>query len=297
MTDPIVAPATPVAPADLSGQIAGEVKVATSTAPTDKVAPEKPVDEVENKPDSQGAKDGDNEKPVDGGGDGTAVPDKPTPQEDGIKLGNTTYATPDAAIEEANRIIGRNAQLAGTNKDLTDKVTELNTTLQEALEANKEWEQWAKDNADGKAVPVPGSDPESIARRTAQIIAETQEGAKTRTVVEAEFTEVQGLSNFPKVAEAFMRIVNNNIHDPLTGKPFNSPKRLYGYLAKEYDLENEITKKSVVPPKTPPVAPKPPAGAKDAAARPTGTGGGTQKTPRKSPDEFDNAISRGGRGF
>lgn len=205
-----------------------------------------------------------------------ADPEDPKDEEPqtGIVIGNQTFATPEDAIKEAQRVIGHNANLAGDLARLESVVKTTQEQLDEALEANKEWEEWAAKAAEGKV------DPKVIAR---QAIEEYENGKQESTRVQTiaqQVDTIRALPNFAQVQDVIVEIADQL--NPLTKKNF-TPIEAYEFACKHKGVDNLLT-----PKKPAPKAPEPPP---RTAARPTGQGKGAAPTPKADePDEADIAL-------
>lgn len=211
------------------------------------------------------------------------------------KIGNVEYATAEDALKEATRIIGRNANLAGdlnrvgkTVDEYKTQLAERDRTIQEALKANKEWEEWAKANANGEERAMPNlPTPDDIAEKVYQKTREYSEKEKQTQAITQEFNDVTALSNWNDV-EATIRAIADKVN-PLTGKSF-SPKEAYRFACNELGLENLLIKKPDTKIAAPATSPKP----KDntvasAAARPTASRG-TASAPAQKRDDIDDEL-------
>lgn len=210
------------------------------------------------------------------------------------KIGKVEYATADDAFKEATRIIGRNANLAGDLKTSREEIETARATianhertLQEALRANKEWQEWAQAQAAGENKPIPNlPDADAIAEKVWQKQQEATRQESARTALTTEFNEVTALPNWDDVEPTIRKIADKL--NPITGKHF-TPKEAYRYACNETGVENLLIKKSVAPA---PVKPKvnAPNAIASAAARPTASRGAAP-APQKKRDDIDDFIN------
>lgn len=175
-----------------------------------------------------------------------------------IKIGDREFATPEDAIAEAGRVIGRNANIAG-------ELETMKAERDEAVKANLAWQEWKKRQDAGEA-PEPGApaepkpiDEDALADKVAAKVEERESKKAFVNRINAEIEEISKLPHYAAVYETIKTISDKA--DPLTGLPF-TPKTAYAYALKHHGLSAEAKP-----------APKPAssAAARAAAARPTGS--------------------------
>lgn len=276
--------------ADATGLAADILADDRASAPQPKSEVTKDDTKTENEPDPQGdktegettpeseTKPDDATPPAEESEDDPAEDDKDKEPQDGqIKIGNSVFASKDEAIKEAQRVIGHNANLAGDVARLETVVKSTQEQLDEALEANKEWQEWAAKAAEGKI------DPKAIAK---QAIEEYENGKQESTRVQTiaqQVDTIKALPNFAQVQDVIIEIADQV--NPITKKNF-TPLEAYEFACKHKNVENLLSEKKPAP-KTSEAPPAPPR----TAARPTGQGKGAAPTPKEEgPDAADIAL-------
>lgn len=207
------------------------------------------------------------------------------PQDKTIKIGNREFATPEDAIGEAKRVIGHNANLAGDLKVATERTEDLQKQLNDAMEANKEWAEYAESLKKGDV------DPDKIAQRAVRTMREEEVRAQKIESMKTELSEIEKLDNYNDVYSILTKIADKS--DPLTGVPF-TPKSAYAFAVKQLGLPNLLEKSTDAPPtEKPKEAPKPPPDMGQHAQRPTGKSrsmSGASKT--EDVDKLDKRLDQ-----
>lgn len=274
----------------LDEQIAAD-DAAAFDASRQEVAKEPPANEPVPEGDT---KTGDEEvKPLD---DQKKEPEDSKPDDGTVKVGNRIFASVQDAAKEADRIIGRNAILAGDIAQLNEKVSstasalkEKEAQLQEALRINAEWVAWQKNTEEGKAAAVPGTDPDAIAERVAAKLHQREASKSQNEIIQREVDEIAKAPNYSDVYSVIANLADKT--NPFTGKPF-SPREAYAFACQHKGLQNLLdTPPSVVE------APKPvekktnTQSIKNAAARPSGTRT-VQTAPKTEWTPEDEELAR-----
>ncbi len=163
------------------------------------------------------------------------------------RLGNQEFATAEDAIREATRIIGRNAQLAG---DLHAKETEtsrLQTALQEALQANQEWQEYYASLEAGNPGVKPTEkplDPDEFAARVEERVTQREQARAAKAQNETEINVLFALPSFREVVNDVRNLADKI--NPFTNKLF-TPFEAYDLAVARHGIANERTR--VAPPK------------------------------------------------
>ena len=151
------------------------------------------------------------------------------------RIGNQVFASANDAVSEATRVIGRNAQLAGDLRRAESEKANVEAQLQEALEANKQWVEWAKAQENGENLPAPIYDPEKIAEQVAQTLEGREARRTARVSLEKEIDAIIALPNFRDVAPIVDSIADKT--NPLTGKLY-TPNEAYDFAVAHLGLDN-----------------------------------------------------------
>lgn len=160
-----------------------------------------------------------------------------------LKIGTREFATVTDAVQEATRVLGHNAKLAGDVKlaerriaDAETKATEAETRAKELTAANQQWAEWHKKHVAGEAAGfAPGHDPEAIARRTVDELETRRTEEERQVVILKDLGEIEATSNYAEIAELFTQVSDKV--NPLTGKYF-MPKEAYDFACKQLGKQN-----------------------------------------------------------
>lgn len=210
------------------------------------------------------------------------APAKPT----SYRIGNQEFASPEAVVREAQRVIGRSGQLAGDLRQATEQIGQLKGSVEAAEAKVKEWEEWAAANESGDNKPNPNLkpvDPDDIADRVAQRMEARRQVQEQQSGLQAEVEAMIKLPNFSEVADVVESVADQI--NPLTKKVF-TPKEAYDYACRMNGVTNEWTAKPAAPSK--PAAPQKAdrTAVKSAAARPTSARQGTDVPKEKHIPSF-----------
>lgn len=162
-----------------------------------------------------------------------------------VKIGNREFASKEDAFKEAERIIGRNAQLAGKVSEKDRTIAEISAKLQEALEANQQFAKAFKKKAGGEfedevEEETPRLDPKEFARQAAaEMLQQTQQQAAQERM-RLEVQEIVQLPNYDEVSDIFSQLSNQI--NPLTQR-FFTPREAYKYACRELEIDNLLEKK------------------------------------------------------
>lgn len=217
-----------------------------------------------------------------------------------FKIGNKEYSKIEDVIEQANKMNGRNAYLAGQVKHFKSEAQTLSEQLRTAAEYNKQWAQYfdtlkaqgriIDEGTEPEAQPKKDLDVDELTARTSRKVVEeleARENEKTlKQQLRQELTEISQLSNFEDVSE-LIETLSDKIN-PITGKYF-TPKQAYKHACIELGIENELIAKK----QQPAVQTQPPKKVAkqiitSSAARPTAT---RAPVPAKSDNTGDNLFS------
>lgn len=217
-----------------------------------------------------------------------------------IKLGTREFASIEDAMQEANRIVGRNGQLAGEIDALNAKVESLGGEvndykgqLEEAYKINQEWAAWyQKTQAGEKATPP---DTTTDIKKIVADVLKTQKAAEqeeaTLAQMKAEFAKVEAAPNYAGDVQRIVHQLSDKIN-PFTGRYF-TPLEAYDTACKHLGAENALIPKPNAP--APKPAPKPatnPALVKMAARNPAPPSGRGASKPVPRTDDEDDYIDR-----
>lgn len=170
--------------------------------------------------------------------------------EDGTKtyrVGNQIFATAEDAIAEATRIIGRNAQLAGDLRAKEASLTTLQSQLEEAIQANKQWQEWAAAQENGENIPSPATptiDPAKIADEVTRKIEAREVARREQESVRAEVEKIIALPNFRQVSGIVETLADKT--NPLTGRIY-TPAEAYDFAAMHLGVKNLRTAPAAAP--------------------------------------------------
>jgi hypothetical protein len=210
-------------------------------------------------------------------------------------IGEREFKSVDALVKEANRINGRNANLAGNLTKAEERAEKSETDLAKVLEMNKRWKEHFDALEKGEeGTKRPDLDPEHIAELTTEKLSKRQTEEAMKSALNEEVEHLESLSNYDEVLETVEACAD--CINPKTGKLYTL-REAYTYACKELELEDEWEKEET-PEETPePVKPATPApksskAVKSAAARPSGSGGGAP-APKKDPNDdwLDTALA------
>jgi len=228
-----------------------------------------------------------------------------------LKIGQQEFASVEAALAEATRVLGRNASLGGdlrvTNERLVNaesSVKDLKAQLEDAVKVNQQWVEWHKQTTAGEHAFAPGQDPESIAKRTVDELEARRTKSEQEIQVQKEITQIQSVANFSDTQEIILK-VSDKIN-PLTERYF-TPIEAYDFACRQLGLPNLLndSSKNLVPsaptpstaPTAPPAKPEPVAGDQakvisSSAARPsTSPARGGNPAPQKpAHDPVNDAL-------
>lgn len=202
----------------------------------------------------------------------------------GYRVGNQVFATADDAVAEATRIIGRNAQLAGDLSKRENAISDLQTQLQEAMQANQEWAEWAQAQQNGEDRPLPNApsfDPDKIADSVAARIEARNAQRASRDELAKQVEGIIALPNFRQVANLVESIADKP--NPLTGQIF-TPNEAYDFAVANLGLPN--LRKNPAATKPAPVKKLDRSAVKGAAARP-----GSQRMGTTPPAKVERSFA------
>ena len=217
------------------------------------------------------------------------TPDDEEEESETYQLGGRSFANAQDALKEAQRIVGRNATLAGELRVKDTAISELKTQLDEAVRLNQEWKEWsdAQAGGDDKAKkPDPESDPAKIAETVTKRVREDMARESLRAQYKSEIGVVLELGNYDDVRETLVVLADKK--NPMTGQNF-TPYEAYDYACSVKGLENmrqPASQKTTA--KKPVTAPKKVSRdtVKSAAARPGTSRNGTTPPARKQERSF-----------
>jgi len=267
---------------------------------------ETPTSKSSDESDDKGQVDAEDEKPSDESTppeETAPEPEKePESEEDNatLKIGDREFATTADAIQEATRIMGRNAQLVGEIDGLTDQVQTLGTEvaehkehLQKAFEINQQWADWYQKTQKGENAAPPDTS-KNIEEVVSKVLktqkAKEQEEAQLE-VMRTEFAKVESAPNYPGEVQRIVYRLSDQLN-PITQRYF-TPLEAYDFACKHLGVENALNPKPAAPAPKPPLKPATnPAVVRAAARNPAPPSGrGTSKTvPRY--DEEDDFVDR-----
>lgn len=197
---------------------------------------------------------------------------KPAP----LKIGSKEFATPEAAVREATRILGRNGELAGRINALeaemqqaTTSNAELAAQLKEALRVNQEWKEWHEASEKGQNKAAPREQQPSVEDTVRKVMSEQREAQKAdewRSYVVKEHEEIQALDNYADVSQILFQLSDKV--NPFTGK-YYMPKEAYAAACQHLGIPNLLANKPAANKPASSTPPKPIAdpARKQAAAR------------------------------
>ena len=161
---------------------------------------------------------------------------------------NKTFDSVDDFIKEANSVLGQNANLAGDLTDAQEQVESLQDQLQQALEANKKWQEYY--DSDGKG-EKPLGDKNAIKEALRELEAE-KEQFKRQEEITKEFEKVAQQPDYDIVIPEMKNIAKEKGKD-FTNKLtptelYNMAKFRLGLLTKgdTEKLKKDIEKKIVL---------------------------------------------------
>jgi len=205
--------------------------------------------------------------------DAPPVDEKKGEKEGGIKIGGRLFKTEAEAIAEAQRIIGRNGNLAGDVTRLTEEKAELQQQLEDALEANQLWAENAKEGI---------VDPDLLAERVIEKYESKKANDQAKLSMKEQVEAMTKLPHYEQVQDVILQIADKK--NPLTGKDF-SPQEAYDYACLIRGIQKTEAK-----PKPKPKPPEPPPSG--STTRITGSRS-TQTTPEpKERTLLDDELSR-----
>lgn len=207
-----------------------------------------------------------------------------------VKIGDREFASAEDALKEAARIMGHNGNLAGQLTNLTEHynslhatATSLKSALDQALQHNREWQEWFEQNNAGGDAPAPirGQNMEEVVKKVMLEQRREEETGRVVAELKKEVEFIESLPNYHQVHGIIDRIADQR--NPLTGRNF-TPREAYAFACRELGIQNLIEKK--------PVSPKPLAhpAAKNAAARPSAKKPSAPAPARKEKDFADRML-------
>lgn len=272
----------------LSDQLFSEPDVPVAEQKTEVVPPktedasEESTDENTN--DSGASEEAEGGESTEEGTEPEAGDKKPKAESKSWKIGNQSFATPDDMAREAQRVVGRNAILAGDIAKRDTVISDKETQIAELQAQIQEWNEWARANENGEARPMPDLDPDKIADKVAERMEKRSSVAAKKEAIKNEFVQMQSLGNYAEVEDVIYDLSNKV--NPLTEKHF-TPFEAYDYAVAHRGLQNLRKVES----KGKPAAPVPPPKVerkivKSAAARPAAGRQGTVPPSQKQPKSF-----------
>lgn len=211
--------------------------------------------------------------------------EKPEAKPKSWKVGNQEFASPEALAREANRVVGRNGQLAGELRTKESQIATLSSERDEAAAKVKEWEEWAASLDGGEQKPSPANkplDPDDLAERVYQKGEARRLQAERESSLRKEVDTLQSLPNYGEVADVVFDIAD--AINPITKRVF-TPKEAYAYACREVGVENLWDKQQVKPAAVPPKKIDR-STVKSAAARPAVGRNGTEAPKAKHEPTF-----------
>ena len=209
---------------------------------------------------------------------------KPKAETKSWRIGNQSFATPDDMAREAQRVVGRNAQLAGEITKRDTALSDRETQIAELQAQVQEWNEWARANENGEARPMPDLDPDKIADKVAERMEKRSSVAAKKEAIKNEFVQMQSIGNYADVQDVIYDLSNKV--NPLTEKHF-TPFEAYDYAVAHRGLQNlrkSQSKAKVEAPVTPPKIER--KTVKSAAARPAAGRQGTVPPSQKQDKTF-----------
>lgn len=144
-----------------------------------------------------------------------------------FKVAGRTYNTLDDAIGAVNSISGENTRLVGEVKllnrekqDLSQKISEVETLLNQYAEANKAWKEYYEGN--GEKPKVEAHDIEALVAQKIKQIHQEEEEQETKQQFSQEIDEIVASDDFLEVRPFFEELMND-----YDGVPNISPKKIY----------------------------------------------------------------------
>lgn len=208
-----------------------------------------------------------------------------------IKLGLQEFATPEDATKEYNRVVGRNAHLAGEKKAVETQLTAAQEEIAALREANKQWAEYHQATENGEeaemptsAKPTQGMTEEQIAKITEDTITRRE----TLAAHHAQIDKLEGLSNYPQVVDTIVSLAEKL--NPFTGV-FYTPEEAYVAACGHLGLPNLLVETPVAKPATAPRVVANPDAVK-AAGRPAPAGAGGAAPKNDAPDPWDDHIDK-----
>ena len=272
----------------LSDQLFSEPDVPAAEQKPEVVAPktedtsDESTDETTN--DSGAFEEAEGEESTDEGTTPEAGDKKPEAETKSWKIGNQLFATPDDMAREAQRVVGRNAILAGEITKRDGSISDLKTQIADLQTTVNEWVEWARANDSGEALPMPELDPDKIADKVADRMEKRSSVAAQKEALKAEFIQMQSLGNYAEVEDVIYDLSNKI--NPLTEKHF-TPLEAYDYAIAHRGLPNlrkSGNKGKPVVPVTPPRIER--QTVRSAAARPAAGRQGTVPPSKKQDPTF-----------
>lgn len=204
------------------------------------------------------------------------------------RLGNQVFATADDAIGEASRIIGRNAQLAGDLRSKESEISRLQASLEEAVRANQEWQDYYASVEEGNPGIKPTEKPLDVDAIAAKIEERVTSREQARAIAQQQESEINALF----ALKSFRQVVDDvrNLADkinPFTGKAF-TPFEAYDIAIARKGIANE--RLGATPPKAKEPKKIDRSQVKKAAALPTNGGSSTPGKPQSKGKDFADEL-------
>jgi len=192
-----------VHPADGAEEISPEVNDLLGNPSDATEQPDKTGEEPDKKPDDTKT-DGGTEKEGDEGkaDDGKTEDGQPTdpenlnPDDQEYEVAGKTYKTFKEAQEAIKRIAGDNTRMAGELKALQQQRDEAESKFQEALKANKEWQDYFE-NPDKNVAPP------AVKQLVKEALAEEEEKKQTISLQKQYADEIESLPKEPDFHEVY----------------------------------------------------------------------------------------------